>query len=150
MRRAAALLLITATALAACSSNKKVNSGATTPEQPQLVVIPLSMPPDYYLVPAQIEAKSKNQSANQDTESDASAPGSAGEQAFLADAGADKSNPDIRGLVNQDASPGTVASPDLINKLIFGDSDQSIPAAPGAAKATIVRMQPMPLQSGSN
>ena len=150
MRRAVAFLLITAVALAACGSSKKTTAAATTPEQPQLVVIPLSMPPDYYLVPAQIEAKNRSQSTSQDTGSDATAPGSPGEQAFLSDAGADKSNPDIRALVNQDASPGTDASPDLINKLIFGESDQSIPAAPGSAKATIMRMQPAPLPSGSN
>jgi hypothetical protein len=131
-----ALLLILAVGVgvSGCEATRKAfGMGKNPPDEFQVVAHPpLSLPPDYNLVPPQPGAERPQElsasttaqttllaNSSSGTVAADSSNASAGEQALLSEAGAEKADPNIRATVNQDATAEREASNDLIEKLIF-------------------------------
>jgi hypothetical protein len=133
--KALVLLLAVGTALAGCESAKKaVGLGKNPPDEFQVVAqAPLSIPPDFNL-PAPTPGAPRPQdgspqvtaenallanSASGTAAPDTGAAQSSGEQALLQTAGATGADPNIRTVVNQEASAETAASQGLLDRLVF-------------------------------
>ena len=131
-------------ALAGCDSvRKSVGGGKNAPDE--FVVFkrpPLSLPPEYGLRPpapgesrpqkispldqAREAVLGKNTAQPGRTKTTANA-GSPGLQALITRTGADKAEPDIRRLVNQESSVLVDEDQLFVNKLIFWVDDKSMP-----------------------
>ena len=141
--------------LAACGTVKKqVGVGRHSPDEFAVVKrAPLSLPPEYALrppsadyIPPASEATQQARSALMGGETPASAAkaGSA-EEAFLARAGAQQADPDIRAAINRDNGYIALQNRTVADKLIFwGDGEtnpERVPTSVVDAKAEAERLQ---------
>jgi len=122
------LLVAVGCALSACGgSPQPVGLGQTQPGQsPVVSQAPLSVPPDFNLPPASAAPQPQQgtlAAAVPDTTL------SSGEQALLQTAGAENPDPNIRKIVDQEATTGAAPSQDLTDKLAFWQSSALQPAA---------------------
>jgi hypothetical protein len=157
--------------LSGCASvNKLINGDPKPSDQADVLTFqPLSIPPDYTLVPDSTpppaqSASAQEQSASGQSQtllSSLSSGGSvsnsvettdpnlsAGEQAFLDAASADKANPDIRQLLATDSVSGEGLNKSLSDELILWNPAQQKDAAPsksGSTVPTITRVEATPL-----
>jgi hypothetical protein len=129
------LMLAAALAVTGCEETKQaIGLGKQPPDEFQVVSqAPLSLPPDYNLVPPSPGATRPQEGtptaaaenallANSTTGAAPVDPGasqSSGEQALLQTAGATGADPNIRTEVNQEASAETEASQSLLDRLVF-------------------------------
>jgi DUF3035 family protein len=127
-------ILAAGLALTGCEATKQaVGLGKNPPDEFQVVSqAPLSMPPDYNL-PAPTPGAPRPQdgsptvtaenallaNSTAGTSGQPAASQSSGEQALLQTAGATGADPNIRTVVNQEASAETAASEGLLDRLAF-------------------------------
>jgi len=180
------VVLLVGVGISGCASvNKLVNGDPKPSSQADVLTFqPLSIPPDYTLLPEATPAPVQSASAQdqtsattaqgelQGTDQSASAQSqtllsslssggsasnpvastdpslSAGEQAFLDAASADKANPDIRELLATDSVSGEGLNKSLSDELILWNPAQQKEAPPskgGSAGPTITRVEASPL-----
>jgi len=160
-------VLVASVGLGGCAGVNKLINGDPKPVDPsqELTFQPLSIPPDYAVVPqTSAAAAPSDQSAGGQADTSQSSTGSgsdlsaspspdvsAGEQALLDAANADKANPDIRALIASDSTASEGLTKSLTDALILGTpADQAGAATPksggaGALTPTITREQPSAL-----
>jgi predicted small secreted protein len=151
-----AAVLVLPLLLAACDTVKKqVGVGRHSPDEFAVVKrAPLSLPPEYALrppsadyIPPASEATQQARSVLMGGEASAGAATKAGsaEEAFLARAGAQQADPDIRAAINRDNGYIALQNRTVADKLIFwGDGEtnpERVPTSVVDAKAEAERLQ---------
>ena len=131
-------LLLVPLALGACSGLKEdLGLGRNPPDEFAVVDRPpLSMPPDFTLRPPQPGVgrpqevdTTKQASAALFDEPTVKSSGSQVEQALLAQTHAERSEPNIRDLVDKESSQKVVANEHLVDKLLIWTSKDKTPPA---------------------
>ena len=126
---ACALLL----ALSACSTMKReLGVGRNSPDEFMVVKrAPLSLPPDYSLRPPSdsnvspaSDASNQAKAALMGDDSGEEVAAGDSEGALLQEMGAQKANPDIRSVINQENGYIAVKNERLVDKLIFWKDEQ--------------------------
>jgi hypothetical protein len=155
-------------ALAACGDIRDdLGLGRSTPDEFAVVDrAPLSVPPDFTLRPPQpgaprpqeVDAKQRAEEAmySNDKSKPAKLP-TAGqsniEKAVLNNSGAPGADPDIRSVVDREAAEKVVASPHLVDQLLWWKKDQppglTVDAAAEAARIKAAKANNQPLNAGA-
>ncbi len=146
------LLLLAATGLSGCGLGRALSGNKSSPDEFKIVTkAPLVIPPDYSLKPPAPSEKSDETDTMAEAQNallgKTSAGGyaeSPGEQALLAQAGAQYADPLIRSVIDQEYAGLVDKSQDLADRLIFWDHPQARADAqvnPGAEAIRIEEAQ---------